>query len=94
MMDIPMIISFYGIFGFIAIYLGIFKVIFRIMTHCEMDWVSVIIVAIFLYSSFGGFLMGIASTSTLFAFLLGTKYSEILVDKAAQKTKITRQLAS
>lgn len=94
MMDIPMIISFYGIFGFIAIYLGIFKVIFRIMTHCEMDWVSVIIVAIFLYSSFGGFLMGIATTSTLFAFLLGTKYSEIFVDKAGQKTKITRHLAS
>ncbi len=76
MMDIPMIISVYGLFGFFAIYLGIFSVIFRIIIHFDLDWISVLIVAIFLYSSLGGFLMGTASMSALFAFLLGTKYSE------------------
>jgi len=90
MMDIPMIISFYGLLGFFAIYLGIFSVIFRIIIHFDLDCISALIVAIFIYSSLGGFLMGTASMSALFAFLLGTKYSEILVEQEVQKTKITR----
>jgi hypothetical protein len=81
MMDIPMIISFYGILGFLAIYIGIFVVIVRIIRHFDFDWLSAIILSVFLYSSLGGFLMGTASMGTLFAFLLGIKYSEFLSEK-------------
>ncbi len=87
MMDIPMIISCYGLFGFFAIYLGIFSVIARIIIHFDLDCISALIVAIFLYSSFGGFLMGTASMSALFAFLIGSKYSEFLTDKKYKKPK-------
>lgn len=93
MMDIPMIISFYGMFGFFAIYLGIFSVITRIMIHSDLDWISVLIVTIFLYSSIGGFLMGTASIGALFGFLLGTKYGDFLSDKKCKKAKIIRQMS-
>jgi hypothetical protein len=88
MMDILKIISFYGLLGFCSVYLCIFIVIYRIAVNFKLDYISVLIIGMFIYSSLGGFVLGASSMSTLFAFLLGIKHKDFLVDKKRRRKKI------
>lgn len=88
MMDIVKIISFYGLMGFLSVYLCIFILLYKITINFRLDCISVLIIGIFIYSSFGGFVMGASSMSTLFAFLLGVKYKDFFAKNRCRRKKI------
>jgi hypothetical protein len=76
-MDLVDIYIKYGIFGFVLIYYVIFVIIRAILKNKSFDFVSVIILLVFTYSTVGGFIMGSATIGTFYALVLGLNYGTI-----------------
>ncbi|MES2139030.1 MAG: hypothetical protein V4511_04940 [Bacteroidota bacterium] len=89
MMDILMIMGVYGVFGFFTIYIPLFTMIGKLIRHKDFDLVGGLFFTIFLYGALGGFLLGYAGTSSIFALLFGimmSRYYRSTIKKAIYET--------
>ena len=76
-MDIFDIFYQYGILGTFLIFILIFKVMFNIIRKRQIDRNSVIILLFIFYSFFGGHVIYVPTSNSLFALFLGMKYNEM-----------------
>ena len=76
-MDFFDLLFVYGPIGVLVIYYIILKVLKYIVVSRQFDFLSITIFIIFLYSFFAGHVMTNATSSTLFALLLGLKLNDM-----------------
>lgn len=79
----------YGILGSFFIFILILKPIFYIIKNRQADRVSIVILIMFLYSFFGGHVIGSATSGTMFMLFTGIKYGDIEESKS-RKNKVVK----
>lgn len=76
MMDLFKLIAFYGFAGFFIIFSPLLIIMKKLVFGWHFDLVGIIFLAMLAYGSLGGFLFGVANTSSIFALFFGLALSK------------------